>query len=95
MGNRWRVLRHPISHRQLQHSRTLPLTELRHEHMAAIRKFDRIMVTMRNIGLYRAEFADPEIQGLRPNPSVVVFDILGERQFGPRKHADRHRGLTF
>jgi hypothetical protein len=50
---------------------------------------------MRNIGLYRAEFAHPEIQGFRPNPSVVVFDILGERQFGPRKHADRHRGLTF
>jgi hypothetical protein len=63
--------------------------------MAAIWKFDRIMVTMRNIGLYRAEFAHPEIQGFRPNPSVVVFDILGERQFGPRKHADRYRGLTF
>ena len=76
--------RHPISHRQLQHGRSLPLAELRHEHMGAIWKFDRIMVTMRNIGLDRAEFAHPEIQGFRPKPSVVVFYILGERKFCPR-----------
>jgi hypothetical protein len=53
------------------------------------------MVTMRNIWLYRAEFPNPEIDCSLPNPSIVVFDIFGERQLGPRKHADRYGGLTF
>jgi hypothetical protein len=79
----------------LQHGRSLPLTEQRHQHVASIWKFDRVMVTMRNIRLYRAEFSHPEIDGFRPNPSILVFDIFGERQFGPWKHADRHSGLTF
>jgi hypothetical protein len=76
----------------LQHGRSLPLAEPRHQHVASIWKFDRIMVTMRNMRLYRAEFSHPEIDGFR---SVVVFDIFGERKFGPWKHADRHSGLTF
>jgi hypothetical protein len=54
------------------------------------------MVTMRNILVYRAEFPYSEITCARPNPSVVVFDITGERQFGSRKHTDRrYGGLTF
>jgi hypothetical protein len=93
-GSALLVLRRLRNHGQLQHGYALPLTELRHQHIASIRKFDRIMVTMRNIGVYRTEFPDPEVDGSRPDPSVVVFDVLGERQFGPWKHADRHGGLA-
>jgi len=95
IGSGLRVLRNPMDHGQLQHGHSLPFRELRHQHIASIWKFDRIMVTMRNIWLYRAEFPNSEIDCSLPNPSVVVFDIFGERQLGPRKHADRYGGLTF
>jgi hypothetical protein len=94
-GSRVRVLGNLMNHRQLQHGRALPFTELRHQHVTSIWKFDRIMVTMRDIRIYRAEFPDAEIDGFGPDPSVVVSDIFGECQFGPRKHADRYLGLLF
>jgi len=84
-----------MNHRQLQHGHSLAFSELRHEHVASVWKFNRIMVTMRKIWVYRAEFPNSEIDCSLPNPSVVVFNILGECQFGPRKHADRYGGLTF
>ena len=95
VGSGLRVLRNLMNHRQLQHGHSLAFSELRHEHVASVWKFNRIMVTMRNIRVYRAEFSYPEIGCSRPKRSVVVFDILGECQFGPRKHADRYGGLTF
>src|SRR5229473_2334295 len=51
-------------HAGLERSFTRPHfegVELRHQHMASIWKFDRIMVTMRNIGVDLAEFPNPEI----------------------------------
>ena len=90
-----RVLRNLMNHGQLQHGHSLAFSELRHEPVASIWKFNRIMVAMRNIRVYRAEFPNPEIGCSRPNPSVVVSDIFGECQFGPRKHADRHAGHNF
>jgi hypothetical protein len=84
-----------MNHGQLQHGHSLAFSELRHEHVASIWKFNRIMVTMRNIRVYRAEFPHAGIDGFGPDPSVVVSDIFGECQFGPRKHADRHTGLNF
>jgi hypothetical protein len=53
------------------------------------------MVAVRNIRIYHAEFSHPEIGCSLADPSVVVFDVFGERQFGPRKHADRYGRLTF
>lgn len=84
-----------LNYRQLQHRNSLPFKELRHEHPASIREFDRIMVTIRNAWVYRAEFPHSEIDPSRPKPSVVVFDSFGERQFGPRKQADRFRRFIF
>jgi hypothetical protein len=55
------MLRNPINHRQLQDGRALPFAELRYQHMTSIWKFDRIMVTMRNIRVDLAEFPNPEI----------------------------------
>jgi len=63
--------------------------------MASIWKFDRIMVATRNIRLDRSEFPDAEIDCSLPKQYVVVFDIFGERQLGPRKHADRYGGRIF
>src|SRR5258708_27705765 len=77
-----------MNHRQLQHGCALALGELRHQHMASVRKFDRIMVAMRNVGVDLAEFSDPEIGDPGPDPPVVVSDVLGECQFGARKQAD-------
>jgi hypothetical protein len=89
------VRRALLNHRQLQHGHSLPFKELRYEHTASIWKLDRIMVTIWNVLFYRAEFPHSEINRSLPKPSVVVFDSFGERQFGPRKHADRYRRLTF
>jgi hypothetical protein len=90
-----RVRRKLLNHRQLQHGHSLPFKELRYEHTASIWKFDSIMVAIRNVWVYCAEFPHPEINPALPKPSVVVFDIFGEGQFGPRKHADRYRWLAF
>jgi hypothetical protein len=90
-----RVRRALLNHRQLQHGHSLPFKELRYEHTASIWKFDSIMVAIRNVLVYRAEFPHSEINPALPKPSVVVFNSFGERQFGPRKHADRHRRLAF
>lgn len=84
-----------MNHRQLQHGDALPFGELRHQHVASIRKFDCVMMTMRNIRIDLVEFPDSEIGHPGPNPPIVVSDVFGERQFGARKHADRYRGLAF
>jgi hypothetical protein len=52
-------------------------------------------VPLRDIGLYRAEFSHPEIDFPRPDPSVVVSNIFGERQFCAGKHADRDGRIAF
>src|ERR1700730_12905402 len=94
IGSGLRALRNLMNHGQLQHGDSLPVREMRDEYITSIWKFDRIMVTMRNIWIYRAESPYSEIGCPRP-PSNVVFDITGERQFGSRKHTDRYGGLTF
>src|SRR5215213_7040519 len=63
--------------------------------MASVRKFDRVMVAIGHFGLDLVELADPPVGGSSPDPAVVVSDVLGERQFGAGKHADRHGRLAF
>src|SRR5205807_3525186 len=63
--------------------------------MASVRKFDRVMMTVGYFRFDLVELADPPVGGSRPDPPVVVFDVLGERQFGAGKHADRHCRLAF
>jgi len=89
------VPQHLLNRWQLQHGHSLPFKELRYEHVGAIWKFDRIMVAIRNVLVYRPEFPHSEIIPALPKPSAVIFDSFGERQFGPREHADRYRRLTF
>jgi hypothetical protein len=61
VGSRLCMLRSSINHRQLQDGHALPFAELRHQYTASVRKFDRIMVAMRNIRVDLAEFPNPEI----------------------------------
>ena len=68
-------------HRQLQHGRALALAEQRHQHAAAVGKFDRVMVTVRHMAVDLAELADAEIDLAGPDPAVVVSDVLGEGEF--------------
>src|SRR3954471_15182285 len=49
---------------------------------------------MRNVRVDRAEFSDPETDLAGPDPAVVVFDVFGERQFGPGEHAYRDSGIA-
>src|SRR5689334_12597027 len=63
--------------------------------MGSVGKFDRVMVTVGYFRLDLVELADPPVGGSRPDPAVVVSDVLGECQFGAGKHADRHCRLTF
>jgi hypothetical protein len=49
-----------MHYRQLQHSGALPFAELRHQHVASIREFDRIVMSMRNMRIDCAKFSDPE-----------------------------------
>jgi hypothetical protein len=97
-GNRRRLLHvgRAVRHDgQLQYGRALTFGELRYQHPAAIRKFDRIMVTVRNMRVDRAEFSDPEFAGSGPNPAIVVSDAFGEGEFSSWKHADRYFRLVW
>jgi hypothetical protein len=52
------------------------------------------MMPIWNILVDRAEFSDSEIDLPGPDPSAIVFDVIGERQLRSRKHADRDIGLA-
>ena len=47
------------------------------------------MVPIRNVAIDLVEFPDARIDRLGPDPTVVVSDVVGEREFGSRQHADR------
>ena len=90
----WHSVRGLLNHRQLQHGCVLPFAEQRHQHLASIRKFDRVMVPMRNVLVRRAEFSHSEIDLSRPKPSAVVSDVFSECQFRSGQDADRDIGLV-
>jgi hypothetical protein len=79
----------------LKHSRSLALFEVGQQHTASVWKLDRIMVTVRDIRVDRPEFSDPNIDGCRPDPSVVASNIVLESELGSRKHTNRYRRITF
>jgi competence protein ComEC len=91
LDRRLRLVRGPMRRGQLENGCALSFAQLRHQDVAAVGKFDRVMMSVRDQRIDLAEFSDAGIDGLGPDPSAVVFDILGKRQFGSGKHADRHR----
>jgi hypothetical protein len=79
----------------LKHSRSLALFERGQQHTGSVWKLDRIMVTVRDIRVDRAEFADPGINCCRPTPTIVAFNILLEGELGSWKHTNRYCRITF
>src|SRR5918996_2339223 len=59
-----------LDHRQLQHGRALAFAKLRHQHMASVGKFDRVMVTVGYMGVDLIKLTDPPIGGSSPDPPV-------------------------
>ncbi|HWF45976.1 MAG TPA: hypothetical protein VG168_03135 [Bryobacteraceae bacterium] len=90
-----RAVQYPLRCWQLKHSRSLAFFEASQKHTGSVRKLDRIMVTVRGIRVERTEFADPDIDCCRADPSVVVFNILLEGELGSWKHTNRDRRITF
>ena len=84
-----------LGNRHLQHGGPLPFAELRQQHVAAVRKFDRVMVTVRDVRIDLVEFSDAIFDASGPDPAVVVFDLLGKRELGAGKQADRNSGIAY
>ncbi|BAC50093.1 bll4828 [Bradyrhizobium diazoefficiens USDA 110] len=84
-----------LGHRQLQHGRALAFDELRHEYVFAVGEFDRVMMAIGNVRIDLAELADAGVDGARPDPAIVVADVVGEGELRSRQQADRdgHVGL--
>ncbi|MYV82821.1 hypothetical protein GTH44_13270 [Bradyrhizobium japonicum] len=78
-----------LGHRQLQHGRALAFDQLRHQHGFAVGEFDRIMMAIGNVRIDLAELADARIDGARPDPAIVVTDVVGEGELRSRQQADR------
>jgi len=60
---------------QLQHSRSLAFGEQRHQDIASIGKFDRVVVAMRHIWFDHTKLGNAEAGFSRPDPSPVVLNV--------------------
>jgi hypothetical protein len=63
---------------QLQHSRSLAFDEQRHQDIASIGKFERVVVAMRYIWFDHTKHGNAEAGCSRPDPSLVVLNVLLE-----------------
>jgi hypothetical protein len=63
---------------QLQHSRSLAFGEQRHQDIASIGKFDRVVMAMRHIWFDHTKFGNAEAGCSWPDPSLVVLNVLLE-----------------
>src|SRR5215467_945312 len=84
-----------MTDRQLQNRRALTLAQLSHQHVAAVRKLDRVVVSVRHMRVDLAELAHPAIDGASPYPAAVVLNVIGERQLGSRKHTNSNGQIFF
>ena len=81
--------------RQLQNGGALALAQLCHQHIIAVRKLDRIMVSIRDVRIDLAEFSHSAIDGSGPYPSAVVLHVIGKCEFGSWKHANGNGEVFF
>src|ERR1700726_2326376 len=72
------ALRYLMNNWQLQHSRSLAFGEQRHQDIASIGKFDRVVVAMRHIWFDHTKLGNAEAGCSRPDPSLVVLNVLLE-----------------
>jgi hypothetical protein len=69
------ALRYPMDNWQLQHSRSLAFDEQRHQDLASIGKFDRVVMAMRHIWFDHTKLGNAEVGCSRPDPSLVVLNV--------------------
>src|SRR5258708_34994109 len=67
--------RYPMDNWQLQHSRSLAFDEQRHQDIASIGKFDRVVMAMRHIWFDHTKLGNAEAGCSRPDPSLVVLNV--------------------
>ncbi|TYO65765.1 hypothetical protein FXV83_14840 [Bradyrhizobium hipponense] len=84
-----------LAHRQLQHGCALAFDELRDQHVFAVGKFDRVVVAIGNVRVDLAELSDARVDGARPDPAIVVADVVGEGELRSRQQADRDGEIGF
>src|SRR5258708_35888495 len=70
------ALRYLMDNWQLQHSRSLASDEQRHQDIASIGKFDRVVMAMRHIWFDHTKLGNAEAGCSRPDPSLVVLNVL-------------------
>jgi hypothetical protein len=63
---------------QLQHRRSLAFDEQRHQDVASIGKFDRVVMAMWHIWFDHTKLGNAEAGCSRPDPSLVVLNVLLE-----------------
>src|SRR3979411_1185738 len=72
------ALRYLMDNWQLQHSRSLAFDEQRHQDIASIGKFDRVVVAMRHLWFDHTQLGTAEAGCSRLYPSLVVLNVLPE-----------------
>src|SRR6202158_1677823 len=72
------ALRYLTDNWQLQHSRSLAFDEQRHQDIASIGKFDRVVVAMRHVWFDHTKLGNAKAGCSRPDPSLVVLNVLLE-----------------
>src|SRR3981081_195160 len=72
------ALRYLMDNWQLQHSRSLASDEQRHQDIASIGKFDRVVMAMRHIWFDHTKLGNAEAGCSWPDPSLVVLNVLLE-----------------
>src|ERR1700732_1600677 len=73
-----RALRYLMDNWQLQHSHSLAFDEQRHQDIASIGKFDRVVMAMRHIWFDHTKLGNAEAGCSWPDPSLVVLNVLLE-----------------
>src|SRR5258705_12181346 len=80
---------------QLQHRRSLAFDEQRHQDVASIGKFDRVVMAMWHIWFGHTKLGNAEAGCSRPDPSLVVLNVLLEGSIGSGQQADSHTRIAF
>src|SRR5260221_14542397 len=70
--------RYLMDNLQLQHRRSLAFDEQRHQAIASIGKFDRVVMAIRHIWFDDTKLGNAEAGCSRPDPSLVILNVLLE-----------------
>src|SRR3984893_14236451 len=75
LGSFLTAMRMRMNNGQLKHSHWLAFDEQRHQDIASIGKFDRVVMAMRHIWFDHTKLGNAEAGCSRPDPSLVVLNV--------------------